>query len=173
MLQIILCPSRTNYRPDKATHGPASFTPQGLTPRSVIIIITNQAIWTVWGWYRLEACFLQLSRLSRSSCRHKHPSWRTWHHRRVQQVRDLEQVSLSTGLHITSSPLPSGLVVVNPPRALEKAIATTAFSPPARPHRLVSSHQHKAPARPQSRHGPSTWHCPIQFLSSPPPRLPA
>ena len=51
-----------------------------------------------------EAYFPPLARPSRHSRRHKPPSWRTWQHRRVQQVRDHEQRPLST-LQTISAPL--------------------------------------------------------------------
>jgi hypothetical protein len=54
-----------------------------------------------------EAYFLPFARPSRHSRRHKPPSWHTWQHRRVQQVRDHEQRPLATlcSLQTVSAPL--------------------------------------------------------------------
>ena len=123
-----------------------------------------------------EAYFLPPARLSRHSRRHKPPSWRTWQHRRVQQVRDHEQRPLSTlaSLQTISAPPPLAKVVVNAAACLgEPAIATTA----SLPHQLAVSPHHRRPALVLVRHPhppTASWsmHClrparRIQSLSSP------
>jgi len=144
-----------------------------------------------------EAYFLPLARLSRHSRRHKPPSWRTWQHRRVQQVRDHEQRPLATlcSLQTISAPLrpPKG-GSQRPPRAWEsqrqrqrRAFPTSSPSPHHRRPALVlvrpsstSTNRVMVHALPQTRpshpvpllsHRARPPHCPPHPSAPPDERL--
>ena len=127
-----------------------------------------------------EAYFLPLARLSRHSRPHKPPSWRTWQHRRVQQVRDHEQRPLATLCSLQTISAPLRPLKGGSQRRRVRGRASDSDngavpSPPAR--RLITTAAATSPrARPRSNPHPPTasWsmHClrparRIQSLSSP------
>jgi hypothetical protein len=139
-----------------------------LTPQSVITI-TNQAIWTrIWGgteWKLVSSALTPVQiQVSTQASILAHLAHRR---RRVQQVRDHEQMSVSTGLHTPSPPPQVGWSQ----RQRQRQRRPTS-SPSTPSSRLISSTQ--STGQTKSRHGPSTLALPhSELLSSPPRRLPA